>query len=80
MIGMILFGGLYGWGVTATVDILIDRSTPARYTTVVEDKHRSTQRGTATYLVLRPWGPLKGHESNLAGLRVKTYVFTNVRP
>ena len=60
MIGMILFGGLYGWGVTATADILIDRSARARYTTVVEDKHRSTHRGTSTYLVLGPWGPFQG--------------------
>lgn len=55
----LLLAGVYGWGLTAAVDSLADRSVPAHYTTMVVDRHESYHRGTTYHLALAPWGPMQ---------------------
>jgi hypothetical protein len=59
MFVMLLLAGVYGWGLTAAVDSLADRSAPAHYTTMVVDRHESYHRGTTYHLALAPWGPMQ---------------------
>jgi hypothetical protein len=60
MIGMLLIAGAYGWGLAEAADTVLDRSTPANYTTTVENKRESHGRSTTYYFDLAPWGPIQG--------------------
>jgi hypothetical protein len=59
MIGMLIFAGMYGWGLAAAADSVPDKSAPASYTTTVVNKHESHGRSTSYYLDLAPWGPMQ---------------------
>jgi hypothetical protein len=59
MIGMLIFAGMYGWGLAAAADSVPDKSAPTSYTTTVVNKHESHGRSTSYYLDLAPWGPMQ---------------------
>lgn len=59
-VAMLFVAGLYGWGLAATADAVLDKSTPESYATTVQDKHESHGRSTSYYLDLAPWGPIQG--------------------
>lgn len=59
MFATLFIGGIYGWGVTATADSVLDKSVPASFAAMVADKHEVYHRGTSYYLDLAPWGPIK---------------------
>ena len=58
--GMFFLAGAYGWGLTAAADSVLDKSTPASFTTTVENMHESHGRSTSYHLGLAPWGPMQG--------------------
>jgi hypothetical protein len=58
MIGVVFFCGLYGFGVVACWDKMLDKSKPETYAVSVTGKHISSgSRSTTYYLELEPWGP-----------------------
>jgi hypothetical protein len=71
MIGTLIFAGIYGWGVTAAVDSLADRSAPVHYTTTVTNMYESHggRGGTHYHLALAPWGPMQdGDDLTVPGM------------
>ena len=58
VIGLVVFGGMYGWGVAVSADTLFDSAGPANYSTSVTGHRISHGRSTTYYLQLAPWGPV----------------------
>lgn len=57
LIPFLLFGVLYGYGLTTQVNVLLDRSSAQTFQVVAFDKHISQGKSTTYYLHLDPWGP-----------------------
>ncbi len=57
-IALLLFSGLYGYGVVAVTDVMFDQSPAAAYATTVVGGHVSHGRSDTYYLRLAPWGPI----------------------
>lgn len=59
-IGLLMFAGMYGYGLAALADTLPDHSAGVPYVASVTGKHRSSGRTTSYILELGPWGPVEG--------------------
>jgi hypothetical protein len=58
MIGVVFFCGLYGFGLVACWDKMLDKSKPETFAVSVTGKHISSGSRSTTYsLELEPWGP-----------------------
>jgi hypothetical protein len=56
---LLFFTAVYGWGLAATADAVLDKSAPGSYATTVQGMHESHGRSTSYYLELAPWGPIQ---------------------
>lgn len=56
---VLLFAGLYSYGVVTVADAVGDASTPSRFVVHVVGKHYTTGRSRSFYLLLEPWGPIQ---------------------
>jgi FtsH-binding integral membrane protein len=59
-IGLLVFVGVYAYGLTAAANSLLDRAAPTRYPTTVTGMHVSHGKSDTYYLELDPWGPPDG--------------------
>ncbi|MCB9051662.1 MAG: hypothetical protein H6556_19685 [Lewinellaceae bacterium] len=59
ILGMLMFGGMYAYGLLITTNVVFDESQPTVYKAVVLDKHTSSGKTTTYYLKLSEWGPQK---------------------
>jgi hypothetical protein len=86
ILGMLVVSSMYGWGLAATLDTMLDRSTPTNYTSTVLNKYESHGRGTTYYLDLAPWGPiqepdgLRVSSSTYGGTSIGEWVCLQLRP
>ena len=58
IVALLLFAGIYGYGLAAAADIAFDNSPAVPYTTTVVGGHVSHGKSTSYYLRLAPWGPV----------------------
>jgi hypothetical protein len=54
---VLIFGGMYAYGLAASADTQLDKSKPTRYETQITGKHLAKGKSTNYYLDLAPWGP-----------------------
>ena len=59
ILGMLMFGGMYAYGLLITTNVAFDESQPTVYKAKVLDKHTSSGKTTTYYLKLSEWGPQK---------------------
>jgi len=59
LIGLIIFAGMYSYGLVIAADTLTDNFAPTTYSTQVTGKHTTRGKSTTYYLVLAPWGPVE---------------------
>jgi hypothetical protein len=59
ILGMLMFGGMYAYGLLITTNVAFDESQPTVYKAKVLDKHTSSGKSTTYYLKLSEWGPQK---------------------
>jgi hypothetical protein len=57
-VALLMFAGLYGYGLIAGTDVVFDNSPADNYETAVVGGHVSHGRSTTYYLRLAPWGPV----------------------
>ena len=76
VLGLLLFAGLYGYGLTVMLDTLPDRSPASSFSTTVVGKHISSGRSTSYILHLGPWGPITG--TNSISVPAKVYRDTEI--
>lgn len=76
IIGVILFAGFYGYGLTIAADELLDHGTVSPYRATVVGKHESHGRSTSYTLDLAPWGPVE--TANKIGVSASVYGRTDI--
>ncbi len=76
IIGVILFAGLYGYGLTIAADALLDQGAVSPFRATVVDKHESHGRSTSYTLDLAPWGPVE--TTNKIGVSASVYAHTYI--
>jgi hypothetical protein len=59
ILGMLMYGGMYAYGLLITTNVAFDESQPTVYKAKVLDKHTSSGKTTTYYLKLSEWGPQK---------------------
>lgn len=57
-VGLLIFGGMYSFGLSNCINTLPDRSVPRLYRTHVVQMHETQGRNASSYLRLAPWGPM----------------------
>lgn len=68
---MFIFIFSYVYGGVITTNCVFDYSKPIKYTTYVEDKHKTKGKVTSYYLKVRPWGPY--NENNEVDVSKRLY-------
>ena len=58
LIGVLFVAGMYGFGLVAAADTLLDKSKGTVYVAGVTGKHMTSGKSTTYYLELEPWGPM----------------------
>jgi len=76
VLGLLLFIGIYAYGLVVAADTMPDRSQASSFTTNVVSKHISSGRSTSYILVLAPWGPVE--RTNTVSVSSKTYRNTEI--
>jgi hypothetical protein len=64
-VALLMFAGLYGYGLIAATDIVFDNSPAAAYAATIVSGHVSHGKSTTYYLRLAPWGPID-HEKDVS--------------
>lgn len=54
---MLMFGGIYAYGLLITTNVVFDESEPRVYKAKILDKRISSGKTTTYYLELDKWGP-----------------------
>ncbi|MCL3781879.1 hypothetical protein EMN47_15955 [Prolixibacteraceae bacterium JC049] len=57
ILAVLIFGGLYSYGLIITTNAIFDQSVTTTYNAKILDKHKSSGKTTTYYLELTPWGP-----------------------
>jgi hypothetical protein len=57
---MLIYAGVYSFGLVMAADTLLDDSPSTTYATSVVGEHETHGRSTSYYLDLAPWGPFSG--------------------
>lgn len=55
--GMLMFGGMYAYGLLITTNVVFDESQPSAYKAEILDKRISSGKTTTYYFELSKWGP-----------------------
>lgn len=74
--GLLLLGGVYGYGLVAVADTFFDGTAGVSYSAPVVGKHISSGRSTTYYLRLAPWGPVQSEKD----VSVSSVLYAEVTP